>query len=160
MQEGDKFKVTVVDAQNLQQHLYLTMEPDPINQMSVASVKWGANRDEPPTIILRKGKETAQVRYESGSGAPANPNGAGGGAPAIPGAVRIPPAPMPGAAGGAAFRPPPMQNTQANGGPSTAIRRPLIRSQPQPPARPAVNAPANGVRPSSAVKVDDDDDDE
>ena len=159
MQDGNKYMVTVVDSANQQQHLYLTMEPDKQTQMSVASVKWGASREDPPTITLRKGKDTAQVRYESGSNAPGTPNGMGG-APPIPGVVRNPVPAVPGGGGMAAFHPPPMPNSQVNGGPATAVRRPLIRSQPMPPARPAINQPAAGVRPNPAAKADDDDDDD
>ncbi len=158
-QDGPNYMVTVVDAQNSQQHLYLTAEPDPETKMAVVSVKWGATRDDPPTITLSKGKEFAQVRYEASSSGTSSP--LGGGVP-IPGAGRNPPVGIP---GGQAFHSPlqvpPAQPT--NQGPSSnVVRRPLIRSQP--PAaptsvRPGVNPPANGVRPNPAVPVDDDDDD-
>lgn len=156
-QDGANFMVTVVDAQNSQQHLYLTSEPDDKAPMSVVSVKWGATHDDPPTITLRKGQEFAQVRYEAA-------NGAGVPSPAgnivqIPGAARNLPVPP----GNAAFHSP--FQASANQGPSTnAIRRPLIRAQqPAAPAgvRPGVNAPGPaGVRPNAAIKVDDDDDDD
>ena len=159
MQDGSRYMVTVVDSANQQQHLYLTMEPDSQTLMSVESVRWGATRDDPPTITLRKGKDTAQVRYETGSTAQGTTNGMGG-APPIPGGVRNPAPGIPNTGGMAAFHPPPLPNAQASGGPATAIRRPLIRSQPMPAARPPVNAPAAGVRPNPAAKIDDDDDDD
>ncbi len=158
IQDGANYMVTVIDAQNSQKHLYLTAEPEHDTQMAVASVKWGANRADPPAITLRKGKEFAQVRYELGAVSPGGANPAGGGPP-IPGGVRSPvPSAQP-------FHSP-LQATGGQGtnqGPSSnMIRRPLIRSQPQaaPAAvRPGVNPPAAGVRPNPALAADDDDDD-
>ena len=163
MQDGSKYIVTVVDSSN-PQHLYLTSEPDKTAQISVASVKWGATREDPPTITLRKGSEVAQVRYESGAAAPAGNNPAGGGPP-IPGGARPG---MPGAPSAAGLQPfhPPLPNTgQGNPVPSSiALRRPLIRSQPMTAApagaRPGMAAPNPVGRPNPAAKADDDDDDD
>ena len=160
MQDGKRFLVTVVDSSN-SQHLYLSTEPDNATDMAVSTVKWGANRDDPPTITLRRGKEFAQVRYDSGASSP----GGGSNVPGIPGAPRPPtlgnPAGIPGAQ---PFRPPPLANiVPVNQGQTAAIRRPLIRAQPGSAApalsRPGVNAPNSGVRPNPAATADDDDDD-
>ncbi len=165
MRDGDKYMVTVVDTQN-PQHLYLTSEPDKLTQMAVASVKWGANRDEAPTVTLSKGKEFAQVKYESGASSPGGNNQLGGGPP-IPGGVRIPGQngpPIPGAQG---FHPPGAPNTVQSGNPtptSAGFRRPLIHAPAvtAPPAgmRPPLNPTNAAARPNPAVKVDDDDDDD
>ena len=164
MQDGLKYMVTVVDSAS-PQHLYLTSETeaDKPNDIAVASVRWGANREDPPTITLRKGKEFAQVRYESGAASPGGNNAMGGAAPA-PG---VPRNPMGGPVipGSQAFHSP-LQTGIAQpanpGGPtSNAIRRPLIRAQPAAPVggRPGINPPNNAVRPNPALQNDDDDDD-
>ena len=163
MQDGNNYTVTVVDSQN-PQHLYLTMEPDKDTQMAVVSVKWGANRDDPPTITLRKGKEFAQVRYESGASSPGGNNALGGG-PVLPGrpvnAAGGPPIP-----GGQPFHPPLQNGGGVQAGipvpSSNAIRRPLIHSAPpaRAPVRPGVSPPTPGARPNPGVQVDDDDDDD
>ena len=159
MQDGASYMVTVIDSQTPQQHQYLTSEPDKTSQMAVASVKWGANRDEPPTVTLRRGKEFAQVRYESGTASAGGGPSLGGG-PQIPGGMRNL---SPGAAvapGTAGIRPPPLPNA-GNGNPGNALRRPLIRSQPAPAlTRPGVNPPNTAVRPNPALQVDDDDEDD
>ena len=161
MQDGSKYMVTVVDSANQQQHLYLSTEPDGLTQMSVASVRWGATRDDPPTITLRKGKETAQVRYETGSSAPGAANGMGGAAP-LPNGVRNPVPAIPGGVPGAAAFHPPLPNGQSNGGPSTAMRRPLIRAQPGPcgSARRSTRLPTVCVPIPLPRRSDDDDDDD
>lgn len=165
MQDGNKFLVTVVDSSN-SQHLYLTTEPDKTNDMAVSTVKWGTNRDDPPTITLRKGKEFAQVRYDSGAASTGGGNSIpGGGVPVIPGAPRFPtPGNPPGIPGAQPFRPPPLANNLPGNPGASAIRRPLIRAQPGAAAapalsRPGVNAPNSGVRPNPAGTADDDDDD-
>ena len=158
MQDGAAYMVTVVDAQNAQKHLYLTAEPDRDTQIAVASVKWGTNRDEPPAITLRKGKEFAQVRYDAGMPSPGGANPAGG--PPIPGGVRNP---IPGAPGGPPFHAPLQAGAASSAAqtPSSVLRRPLIRSQAPAPAtaRPGINPPSNGARLNPAVQADDDDDD-
>lgn len=157
VQDGVQYMVMVVDAQNPDRHLYLTAEPEGETQIAVASVKWGATRDDPPAITLRKGKEFAQVRYDAGAASAAGGNSAGGGPP-IPGAVRNPPGAQP-------FHAPLQANVVPNAGQGPSnnlLRRPLIRSQPAAaPAlgRPGVNPPANGIRPNPALPADDDDDD-
>ena len=158
VQDGNTYMVTVIDSQDPQKHLYLTSAPeDPVEPMAVASIKWGANREDPPTITLRKGKEFAQVRYESGLSALGTNNNLGG--PPIPGGRNS----GPGAAAAMGIRPPPLSTTgpMNQGAPGNAIRRPVIHSQPAPvvPVRPPGNVPANAVRPNPAVQADDDDDD-
>ncbi len=158
VQDGNTYMVTVIDSQDLQKHLYLTSAADATEPMAVASIKWGATREEPPIITLRKGKEFAQVRYESGLSSLGTNNNLGG--PPIPGARN----PAPGTPVAPGIRPPPLTTTgpMNQGQPGNAIRRPVIHSQPAPtavPARPLGNVPANGVRPNPAVQVDDDDDD-
>ncbi len=160
-QNGVNYMVTVVDAQNSQKHLYLTAEPEHDTQIAVASVKWGVNRDDPPTITLSKGKEFAQVRYEANTASPGGANPAGPGLP-IPGGVRNPPQ---GVSGGQAFHPPLQANTgqPANqAAPGNVLRRPLIRSQPvvlPPQLRNGPTPPTAGGRPNPAAPADDDDDD-
>ena len=162
MRDGDKYKVTVVDSQN-PQHLYLTSDADPATQMAVASIKWGANHDDPPTVTLSKGKEFAQVKYESGASSPGGNNQMGG--PPIPGAGRNLALGGQSLAGVQPFHPP-LPNIGQSGNPlpsSSAIRRPIIRAPvaaaPPTVARP-LGQPNAGVRPNPALKVDDDDDDD
>ncbi len=158
MQDGANYLVTVIDAQNAQKHLYLTAEPEHETQIAVASVKWGANREDPPAITLRKGKEFAQVRYEAN----ATPGGTKppGGVLPIPGGVRNPPPGLPGAQ---PFHSPLQANNVVPGNqapPGSVLRRPVIRSGPAiapPPLRPGANAPTAGVRPNPAADDDDDD---
>ena len=145
MRDGDKFMVTVVDSQN-PQHLYLTSDPDKLTQMAVASVKLGANRDEAPTVTLSKGKEFAQVKYDSGASSPGGNNQLGGGPP-IPGGVRNPGLGGPPIPGAQPFHPPGAPTAAQVGNPiptSAGFRRPLIRA-------PAVTAPPAGTRPTVSL---------
>ena len=165
MRDGDKYMVTVVDSQS-PQHLYLTSVPDRTTQMAVASVKWGGNHDDPPTVTLSKGREFAQVKYESGAVSPGGTNQMGGGGPPIPGAARnLLPGGQP-LANAQPFHPPlPNGGQSGNQMPnSSTIRRPIIRAPvsaaPPAGARPGPGQPNGVARPNPAVKVDDDDDDD
>lgn len=169
MQYGNDYKVTVVD-QDSPTHLQLyTNVEDDQSHMQVASVKWNAaNRDETPTITLRRGTDFAQVRYEPGN---SSMPGAVGGNPAL-----ARPAGLPGVNN---FRPPggapPIPGSMPQAGVNVqaptvnnALRRAPIRAVPQAPApggRPivmpgAANPPGQPVRTAPAIKTDDDDDDD
>ncbi len=181
------FLATVVDPES-STHTLINSDPkDQTAEIKITDVKWPRATESNPDggqqavmITIRKGTETATVRYDPGSagsgamGGMAAPGGMGGNKPFIPGNAGVRPlgAPtLPGTVNGPGLAVAPqttgMPANNANNV-NNPLRRMPIRSFPQPaaPAATAVrpvlpgNTAVQGARPGLATKVDDDDDDD